>query len=150
VGVIISYHQVNENLHIKQIIVGNEEARQCYVLAYNPHETERQRKERETLLESLKEELGGFRQLPHEAHHNATCRLRSHLSYGKYLRQWKGGTLRIGKQAVREAEKYDGKSLNHASDDTLSAEDVAIGYKQLVDIVRAFQALTSTLELRPM
>ncbi|BBW97945.1 IS1634 family transposase [Geobacillus sp. FSL W8-0032] len=144
------YHEVDENLHIKEIIVGDGEARQRYVLVYNPSEAERQRKERETLLESLKEELEGLRQLPNEAHHKATCRLRSHPSYGKYLRQLKDGTLRIDKQAVRDAEKYDGKYLIRTSDDTLSAEDVAIGYKQLVDIEQAFRTLKSTLELRPM
>ncbi len=144
------YHEVDENLHIKEIIVGDGEARQRYVLVYNPSEAERQRKERETLLESLKEELKGLRQLPNEAHHKATCRLRSHPSYGKYLRQLKDGTLRIDKQAVRDAEKYDGKYLIRTSDDTLSAEDVAIGYKQLVDIEQAFRTLKSTLELRPM
>ncbi|BBW98453.1 IS1634 family transposase [Geobacillus subterraneus] len=144
------YHEVDENLHIKEIIVGDGEARQRYVLVYNPSEAERQRKERETLLESLKEELEGLRQLPNEAHHKATCRLRSHPSYGKYLRQLKDGTLRIDKQAVRDAEKYDGNYLIRTSDDTLSAEDVAIGYKQLVDIEQAFRTLKSTLELRPM
>jgi transposase len=66
------------------------------------------------------------------------------------LRQLKDGTLRIDKQAVREAEKYDGKYLIRTSDDTLSAEDVALGYKQLVDIEQAFRTLKSTLELRPM
>jgi transposase len=65
------YHQVRENLHIKEIIVGDGEARQRYVLVYNPSEAERQRKEREKLLESLKEELEGLRQLPNEAHHKA-------------------------------------------------------------------------------
>ncbi|BBW98716.1 IS1634 family transposase [Geobacillus subterraneus] len=144
------YHEVDENLHIKEIIVGDGEARQRYVLVYNPSEAERQRKERETLLESLKEELKGLRQLLNEAHHKATCRLRSHPSYGKYLRQLKDGTLRIDKQAVRDAEKYDGNYLIRTSDDTLSAEDVAIGYKQLVDIEQAFRTLKSTLELRPM
>ncbi|WP_369802269.1 IS1634 family transposase, partial [Geobacillus sp. B4113_201601] len=144
------YQQIRENLHIKEITVGDGEARQRYVLVYNPSEAERQRKERETLLESLKEELEGFRQLPNEAHHKATCRLRSHPSYGKYLRQLKDGTLRIDKQAVRDAEKYDGKYLIRTSDDTLSAEDVALGYKQLVDIEQAFRTLKSTLELRPM
>jgi len=144
------YQQVRENLHIKEITVGDGEARQRYVLVYNPSEAERQRKEREKLLESLKEELEGLRQLPNEAHHKATCRLRSHPSYGKYLRQLKDGTLRIDKQAVRDAEKYDGKYLIRTSDDTLSAEDVALGYKQLVDIEQAFRTLKSTLELRPM
>jgi hypothetical protein len=76
--------------------------------------------------------------LPNEAHHKATCRLRSHPSYGKYLRQLKDGTLRIDKQAIRDAERYDGKYLIRTFDDTLSSEEMAPGYKQLVDVEDAF------------
>jgi transposase len=77
-------------------------------------------------------------------------RLRSHPFHGKYLRQLKDGTFRIDKQAIRKAEKYDGKYLIRTSDDTLSAEDVVLGHKQLIDIEQAFRTLKSTLELRPM
>ncbi|QZT34505.1 IS1634 family transposase [Caldalkalibacillus thermarum TA2.A1] len=144
------YHQVRENLHVKEIIVGDGEARKRYVLVYNPKEAERQREERKKLLEKLQAELDGLKQLSHEVHSKAACRLRSHPSYGKYLRQLKDGTLRLNKQAIRDAEKYDGKYLIRTSDDTLSPEDVALGYKQLVDVEDAFRTLKSTLELRPM
>jgi len=50
---------------------GDGEARQRYVLVYNPKEAGCQRKEREKLLESLKEELEGLRQIPNEAHLSA-------------------------------------------------------------------------------
>ncbi|MEA4882959.1 MAG: transposase [Clostridia bacterium] len=36
------------------------------------------------------------------------------------------------------------------SDDTLSPEDVALGYKQLLEVEDAFRSLKSTLDLRPM
>ncbi|GGK32670.1 transposase [Caldalkalibacillus thermarum] len=144
------YHQVRENLHVKEIIVGDGEARKRYVLVYNPKEAERQREERKKLLEKLQAELDGLKQLSHEVHSKAACRLRSHPSYGKYLRQLKDGTLRLNKQAIRDAEKYDGKYLIRTSDDTLSPEDVALGYKQLIEVEDAFRTLKSTLELRPM
>ena len=144
------YYQVRENLHVKEIILGDREARQRYVLVYNPKEAERQRQERKKLLETLQAELKGLRHLPNEAYHKATCRLHSHPCYGKYLCQLKDGTLRIDKQAIRDEEKYDGKYLIRTSDDTLSAEEVALGYKQLVDVEDAFRTLQSTLELRPM
>ncbi|QZT35207.1 IS1634 family transposase [Caldalkalibacillus thermarum TA2.A1] len=144
------YHQVRENLHVKEIIVGDGEARKRYVLVYNPKEAERQREERKKLLEKLQAELDGLKQLSHEVHSKAACRLRSHPSYGKYLRQLKDSTLRLNKQAIRDAEKYDGKYLIRTSDDTLSPEDVALGYKQLIEVEDAFRTLKSTLELRPM
>ncbi|NJP39447.1 transposase, partial [Bacillus luteus] len=68
-----------------------------------------------------------------EAHHKKACALRAHPTYGKYVRQLKDGTLRLHKQAVRDASKYDGKYLIRTSDDTLSIEDVALGYKQLLE-----------------
>jgi hypothetical protein len=36
------------------------------------------------------------------------------------------------------------------TDDTLSPEDVALGYKQLLEVEDAFRTLKSTLDLRPM
>ncbi len=52
-------------------------------------------------------------------------------------------------QAQAEA-RLDGKSLLRTSDDTLTAADVALGYKQLVEVEEAFRTLKHTLELRPI
>ena len=70
--------------------------------------------------------------------------------YGKFLRQLKDGTLKLNRQAIRDEEKYDGKYLLRTSDDTLTPVDIALGYKQLVDIEDAFKCLKSTLVIRPM
>lgn len=138
------------NLQVKDIVVGDGEARKRYVLVHNPKEAERDRLRRKELIERLEAELEGLKQLSNQAHTKAACRLRTHPTYGKYLRQLKDGTLKLDKQAIRDAEKYDGKYLIRTSDDTLSAEDVALGYKQLVDVEDAFRTLKTTLELRPM
>lgn len=144
------YHHVRENLQVKDIVVGNGEARKRYVLVYNPKEAERDRARREQTIHKLQAHLEDLKQLGGQTHTKAACQLRSHATYGKYLRQLKDGTLKLDKQAIRDAEKYDGKYLIRTSDDTLSAEDVALGYKQLVDVEDAFRTLKTTLELRPM
>jgi transposase len=69
---------------------------------------------------------------------------------GRYVRELKSGALRVNRAAVREEEKLDGKFLISTTDPTLSAEDVALGYKQLSDVERAFRTLKHTLELRPL
>jgi transposase len=135
---------------VKEAIVGDGEARKRYVIAFNPKEAERDRFKRESIIETLEERLTNLKQLPHEAHHKEACRLRSHGTYGKYIRQLKDGTLKLNKQAVRDAVKYDGKYLIRTSDDTLSPEDIVLGYKQLLDVEDAFRTLKSTLHLRPM
>lgn len=47
-------------------------------------------------------------------------------------------------------EHLDGKYLIRTSDDTLSAEDVALGYKQFWQVETAFRSLKQTMELGPM
>lgn len=47
-------------------------------------------------------------------------------------------------------ERLDGKYLLSTSDPDLSAEDVALGYKNLLEAERGFRDLKSALELRPI
>ncbi|MBF0458291.1 MAG: transposase [Nitrospirae bacterium] len=56
----------------------------------------------------------------------------------------------INETKLKEDARYDGKYVLSTSDDTLSAEDVALGYKQLIEVERAFRTLKPTWELRPM
>ena len=69
---------------------------------------------------------------------------------GRYLKELKSGKLKVDKAQVRQAEKLDGKYLLSTSDKSLSAEDIALGYKQLMEVERAFRTLKSTLSLRPV
>jgi hypothetical protein len=58
--------------------------------------------------------------------------------------------LRIDRAAVAAEAKLDGKFLLRSSDPTLSTEDIALGYKQLLDVERGWRDMKSTLELRPV
>jgi hypothetical protein len=69
---------------------------------------------------------------------------------GRYLRQTATGRLQIDRGATRAEERLDGKYLLSTSDPDLSAEDVALGYKNLLEAERGFRDLKSTLELRPV
>lgn len=143
------YQEIDDNLKIKEITVGDGEARTRYVLAYNPEEDKRQKEERKQIISEIKDRLEHLRQLPEKEHTKKMCKLRSHKVYGKYIRQLKDGRLKLDKTKIRQEEKYDGKYLLKTSDDTLSAEDVALGYKQLVQIEDAFRTIKNELDLRP-
>jgi hypothetical protein len=56
----------------------------------------------------------------------------------------------IDRGKIAAEEKLDGKFLLSTSDPDLSAEDVAIGYKSLLEAERGFRDLKTTLELRPV
>jgi transposase len=51
---------------------------------------------------------------------------------------------------VTAAEKLDGKFVVHSNDDTLSAEDMALGYKQLMRVEQAWRQLKSVVRMRPV
>ncbi len=78
------------------------------------------------------------------------CELMASRRYGKYLKLGSDGIPRIDQAKVKQEARLDGKYLVKTSDDTLSAEDVALGYKQLLEVEDAFRSLKSTLELRPI
>ena len=85
-----------------------------------------------------------------KGHTKAVCALKSHRGCGRYVRELKNGKLRIDRAKVKADERLDGKYLISTTDPTLSAEDVALGYKQLLEVERAFRTLKTTLELRPL
>jgi len=80
----------------------------------------------------------------------AQCRLVLHRSMGRYVKELKSGKLKIDKPKVTQDEKLDDKYLPSTSDQHLSAEDIALGYKQLLEVGRAFKTLNSTLCPRPV
>jgi len=117
------------------------------VIAYNPQQAKVDRINREQILDRLNCELG---QLNKKRKTKAQCNLLLHRSMGRYVKELKSGKLKIDKAKVQRDEKLDGKYLLSSSDESLSAEDIARGYKQLLEVERAFRTLKSTLCLRPV
>src|SRR5437764_13094150 len=67
-----------------------------------------------------------------------------------YLRPTGVGLLRLDKAAIAAEARLDGKYLLRCSDPTLSAEDIALGYKQFLAVERGWRDLKTHLELRPV
>lgn len=139
------YQTVRDNLEVKEIVVGDGEARERYILVRNPEEARRDKAERDKIVKELEQELHKIK-----THARAVCELMAHPVYGRYLRLDAGGLPKIDRVKIKEEERLDGKYLLSTSDDTLSAEDVALGYKQLLLVEDAFRTLKSHLELRPV
>jgi hypothetical protein len=136
---------VRDNLEVKEIVVGNSEARERYILVRNPEEAAWDRARREMITKELEEQLPLIK-----THVKAVCELMAHPVYGRYLKLYSHGLPKIDRAKIREEEKLDGKYLLRTSDDTLSAEDVALGYKQLLLVEDALRTLKFRLELRPI
>lgn len=145
------YQKVRENLEVKEVVVGDGEGRRRYVVCHNPLEEERQRKHRQKHLDLLEAELATLRQPePGQRHSKRACQLLSSARFGRYLRQTKGGALQIDRAAIRDEERYDGKWVVTSNDDTLTAEDLALGYKQLMRVEECWRTMKSGLRMRPV
>jgi len=144
------YKPVADNLQVKEVVVGEGERRRRYVLCLNPEEAERQRCHREQVLTELTAELNLLRERQHD-HPKAACTLLTSHRYGRYLTSDYLGRPRLDAEKVKAAEKFDGKFVVITNDDTLSAEDVALGYKGGWIIESCFRRMKQTgLEVRPM
>jgi hypothetical protein len=68
----------------------------------------------------------------------------------RYLRVTPGGLLRTGAGKAKAEENLDGKYLLRTSDPTMSAEDIALGYKQLLEVERGWRDMKQVIDLRPV
>ena len=152
------YRQVRDNLRVKEVRVGNGDAAVRYVVCHNPAEAERDRLRREQRIARIEAELARLAEqrqrattkAEREQHLRGECALRDHPTLSRYLRQTKGGRLSLDRARIAAEERLDGKYLLTTSDPSLSAEDVALGYKQLQEAERSFRDLKGTLLLRPV
>jgi transposase len=165
------YQQVRDNLRVKDVRIGEGDATKRFIVCHNPAEAERQKTLRDATITRLAAELErlGAEQVRlaataatktpageratnklAEAHTRAECALRDHPALGRYLRQTATGRLVIDRAKITAEERLDGKYLLSTSDPTLSAEDVALGYKNLLEAERGFRDLKGVLELRPV
>lgn len=144
------YHEVRENLKVKEVIIGEGERRRRFVVVYNPEQAKKDKDTRERTLKKIEESLKALGEQKRKIHKKTVCALLSHRSMGRYLKQLKSGKIKIDRKKVKAEVALDGKYLLTTSDDSLTPEDVALGYKQLIEVERAFRTLKTTLELRPI
>ena len=144
------FRPVNASLAVKEVVVGEGERRRRYIVCRNLVEAARQRQHREEVLAVLRQELARLDpQAPD--HTKRACELVASKRYGRYLSRGPGGRLSIDTAAVRRAARMDGKYVLLTNDDTLSPEDVGLGYKAMMIIEACFRRLKTTgLRIRPV
>lgn len=146
------YQELAPNLHVKEIVIGEGERRERYVLCYNPDEAERQRLHRSKIVADLEAILWAMYRddsEPRSAHTKRECQLRASERYGRFL-VVKNDRLCIDRAKATELERMDGKFLVCTNDDTLSTADVALAYKQLASVESAWRMVKSGMRIRPV
>lgn len=150
------YRSVRDKLRVKEVSVGEGETARRFIVCHNPDEELRDRERRERALERISDELERIDALRARAgkagtaHERAECALRDHPTFSRYLRQTKAGRLQLDRAKVSAEAKLDGKYLLETSDPDISAEDAALGYRNLLEAERCFRDLKGTLRIRPV
>jgi hypothetical protein len=144
------YHTVAGNLRVKEVIIDDGTMRDRFVVCHNPDEAVRDKQVREVLLAQITAAVEGSDSLSAPERSKLHGELAAKRGLKRFLRATKGGLLRVDRAAVAAEAHLDGKFLLRTSDPTLSAEDIALGYKQLLEIERGWRDMKTTLDLRPV
>lgn len=144
------YKTVAGNLRIKEVVIDDATMRDRFIVCLNPEQAERDAAIRGQVISQLETEIAGTDKLTRDQRVELAGKLRTKKTFNRFLRLTPGGLLRIDQAAVRNEERLDGKYLLRSSDPTLAAHDIALGYKQLLEVERGWRDMKSTLDLRPV
>jgi Transposase DDE domain len=142
------YAVVADNLQVKEVKLVDADDR--FVICYHPDTAERDRLVREQLIAQLEETIAGSEQLNQTKRAELPGVISTKTGLNRFLRVTAGGLLRVDHAAIKAEERLDGKYLLRSSDPKLSAEDIALGYKQLLEVERGWRDMKSILDLRPV
>jgi Transposase DDE domain len=141
------YQEVAGNLRVKEVRIAEDER---FVICHNPEGAERDAAARARMIAQLKELIDGT----DAAGKDKRAELRGVIStkpgLNRYLRVTPGGLLRIDASKAKAEENLDGKYLLRTSDPKMSAEDIALGYKQLLEVERGWRDMKQVIDLRPV
>jgi len=127
------FREVRGNLRVKDVTVSGRR----YVVCLNPEEARKDRADREAILASLE---GALKKGAKSLVGNKGCR--------RYLRVERG-PVEIDRAKAKEEARYDGKFVLRTNL-KLAGSEVAVKYKELWRVERAFRTVKSVLETRPI
>jgi len=140
------YPEAAANLRVKEVRIAEDER---FVISCNPEGAERDAAIRARMIAQLKELTGGTGALGKDNR----AELRGVISAGpglnRYLRVTPGGLLRADAGKAKAEENLDGTYLLRTSDPKMTAEDIAPGYRQLLEVERGRRDLKQVIDLRP-
>jgi hypothetical protein len=141
------YTDISANMRVKEVKVSDTER---FVICHNPEAAERDAHMRGQLVAQLEELIAKSDKLPVMKRGELRGRISTKPGLNRYLRVTPGGLLRVDKAKMKSEENLDGKYLLRCSDPHLPAEDIALGYKQLLEVERGWRDMKQIIDLRPV
>jgi hypothetical protein len=152
------YKTVADNLRVKEVAVapggdgdGDQGARtQRFVVCHNPEQAMRDAAVRANVVNHLTGLIAGSDAWTAARRSEFVGSLKNKPGLRRYLRRTAKGLLRIDAAAVKRESHLDGKWLLRTSDATMTPEDLAAAYKQLLAVERGWRDMKGALKLRPV
>jgi DDE family transposase len=152
------YRTVADNLRVKEVAVapggegdGDGGARtQRFVICHNPEQADRDQRVRANLVAHLQQLISGSDSWTARRRDELVGSLKTKPGVRRYLRRTKSGLLRVDHAAIKRESHLDGKWLLRTSDLTLTPDDLAAAYKQLLAVERGWRDFKGALGLRPV
>jgi hypothetical protein len=141
------YQEAAGNLRVKEVRIAEDER---FVICHNPDGAERDAATRARLIAQLKELIGRSDALSKDKRAELRGVISTKPGLNRYLRVTPGGLLRIDAGKAKAEENLDGKYLLRTSDPKMTAEDIALGYRQLLEVERGWRDMKQVIDLRPV
>jgi transposase len=141
------YKDVAQNLKVKEVRIADDER---FIICFNPEAAGRDAAIRTRMIARLEEAIAGSDQLSPGKRAELRGVISTKPGLNRYLRVTPGGLLRIDAARAKAEENLDGKYLLRTADPKLSAEDIATGYKQLLEVERGWRDMKQVIDLRPV
>ena len=141
------YKDVAQNLKVKEVRIAEDER---FVICFNPEGAERDAAVRARMITRLEQAIAGSDQLSAGKRAELRGVISTKPGLNRYLRVTPGGLLRTDAAKAKAEENLDGKYLLRTADPKLSAEDIAVGYKQLLEVERGWRDMKQVIDLRPV
>jgi hypothetical protein len=141
------YQDVAGSLRVKEVRIAEDER---FVICHNPEGAERDAAIRARMITQLKELIDGTDALSKDKRAELRGVISAKPGLNRYLRVTPGGLLRIDASKAKAEENLDGKYLLRTPDPKMTAEDIALGYRQLLEVERGWRDLKQVIDLRPV
>src|SRR4051794_4655716 len=141
------YQEVSANLRVKEVKISETER---FVVCHNPDAADRDAAVRANLIDRLEAMIAGSDRLTPTKRAELRGVISTKPGLNRFLRVTPGGLLRTDAAKITADAKLDGKYLLRTSDPHLSTEDIALGYKQLLEVERGWRDMKQVLDLRPV
>ena len=139
-----AYETIEDNLLAKKVVVGGRQL----VVCYSPETAERDLKMRGRAVERLNEKLAAVKTA--QDPQKAEAEVLAHRLFRRWVTRDTKGALVLSREKLATESQCDGTFVLETSNAELSTAQVAVGYKGLLRVERAWHSFKHSIDIQPV